>query len=811
MAITFPLTPADGQLHSMGGIVYVYKLTDDKWVAQSSLNSGGGTTPPVNDIYFGLASFDANTGSLLVARNDGFVGNTSIDGRYVKLSGDTMTGPLVLNADPVLPLGAATKQYVDSVVSADIHTASAVIDANTGFLIQTRTDGTTYVVNLFSNLDARYVNATGDTMTGPLTINSDLIVTGTTAVANLISSGTSTFNGPVYTNQTLYSNNVTISGDTIANTLIVNGPSTFNSNVAITKTLTANTINTTNLTSNTFTSNTINTTNLFSNTVVSNTVNTTTLTSNTVVSNTVNTTNLTSNTFTSNTINTTNLFSNNVTVSGTTIMQGNTIINGTLTANNVAITLASLTDVSVPAPTTGQVLSYNAVSGKWESVSLPAGTVDTFLSNVSFDANTRVLTTLNSDGVSHSVTITDSDNFVNAVSFDPITRLMTIARTDGATFTSTIPDADSFVNTVSFNNATRALSIVRNDGNTFTSFIPDADTNTVATNLAFNANTNVLTLTSSDASVLTANVNLTLNSLTNVEAAPTNGQVLSYNAANTTWIATTLPAGTADTFTANGVINSAGVITYTKNDLSTYTVDISTYVPTISLGDLSNVDGEADDIGSSAFLVRNPAGLWRAGGVELNQLSDVEATLPANGQVLTYNTANSTWIATTISSSGIRFSNTASTFNGVPRYSDLTGQFVKNSSVTIGDQGDLTATSVQTSSLQVEGFYRAKFTQLAAGFPTVNLDWKGTTYFFMNLATGNAPTIAFVNPPLPGYVASMTLEVLASGGTMTWPTNVKFPDGGTAPTLTSGKTYLFMLTTSNAGVTVLASTQTGYV
>lgn len=40
------------------------------------------------------------------------------DARYVDLAGDTMTGALVLNADPTVALGAATKQYVDNSMPA---------------------------------------------------------------------------------------------------------------------------------------------------------------------------------------------------------------------------------------------------------------------------------------------------------------------------------------------------------------------------------------------------------------------------------------------------------------------------------------------------------------------------------------------------------------------------------------------------------------------------------------------------------------------------------------------------------------------
>lgn len=43
---------------------------------------------------------------------------TTADTVNVKLAGSTMTGPLILNANPATNLGAATKQYVDSAVSA---------------------------------------------------------------------------------------------------------------------------------------------------------------------------------------------------------------------------------------------------------------------------------------------------------------------------------------------------------------------------------------------------------------------------------------------------------------------------------------------------------------------------------------------------------------------------------------------------------------------------------------------------------------------------------------------------------------------
>jgi len=56
----------------------------------------------------------------------------SADGRYVNLNGDTMTGPLTLNADPTQVAHAATKRYVDNVALAAISTVqNATIDGGT--------------------------------------------------------------------------------------------------------------------------------------------------------------------------------------------------------------------------------------------------------------------------------------------------------------------------------------------------------------------------------------------------------------------------------------------------------------------------------------------------------------------------------------------------------------------------------------------------------------------------------------------------------------------------------------------------------
>lgn len=69
--------------------------------------TGGGTLAATRTFNVG-----AGTG-ITVAADAISLDTTYTDGRYANLAGDTMTGALILNADPVVPLGAATKQYVD--------------------------------------------------------------------------------------------------------------------------------------------------------------------------------------------------------------------------------------------------------------------------------------------------------------------------------------------------------------------------------------------------------------------------------------------------------------------------------------------------------------------------------------------------------------------------------------------------------------------------------------------------------------------------------------------------------------------------
>ena len=119
----------------------------------------------------------AGAGQFLIYSANGkfdLVGDTSssaaINGKVNK-AGDTMTGLLVLSADPTANLGAATKQYADTKVarSGGTMTGLLVLSGDPTAALGAATKQ--YVDSTVSTGDAARVAKAGDTMTGLLTLS----------------------------------------------------------------------------------------------------------------------------------------------------------------------------------------------------------------------------------------------------------------------------------------------------------------------------------------------------------------------------------------------------------------------------------------------------------------------------------------------------------------------------------------------------------------------------------------------------------------------------------------------------------------
>ena len=84
-----------------------------------------------------------------------------------------------------------------------------------------------------------------------------------------------------------------------------------------------------------------------------------------------------------------------------------------------------------------------------------------------------------------------------------------------------------------------------------------------------------------------------------------------------------------------------------------------------------------------------------------------------------------------------------------------------------------------------------------------------TGNYFTKTISGNS-TFTFSNPAASGTVSIFMLELTHSSGTVTWPGTVKW-NADTAPTLTAGKTHLFMFVTDDNGSRYRGSALVDYV
>ena len=103
-----------------------------------------------------------------------------------------------------------------------------------------------------------------------------------------------------------------------------------------------------------------------------------------------------------------------------------------------------------------------------------------------------------------------------------------------------------------------------------------------------------------------------------------------------------------------------------------------------------------------------------------------------------------------------------------------------------------TPQSVHNGGILIDGPYEQKAEAVSA----LEIDLNDGNYFTKTI-NGNS-TFTFANPPAANTVGSFVLELTHTSGTVTWPSEVKFP-ADTAPTLTTGKTHLFLFVTDDSG------------
>jgi hypothetical protein len=107
-----------------------------------------------------------------------------------------------------------------------------------------------------------------------------------------------------------------------------------------------------------------------------------------------------------------------------------------------------------------------------------------------------------------------------------------------------------------------------------------------------------------------------------------------------------------------------------------------------------------------------------------------------------------------------------------------------------------------TGAIYDNGSVRGNLTAVAA----LDIDCTAGNFFTKTISANS--TFTFSSPPSSRAYA-FTLELTHTSGTVTWPAAVQWP-GGTAPSLTTGKTHLFVFVTDDGGTRWRGVANTNY-
>lgn len=111
--------------------------------------------------------------------------------------------------------------------------------------------------------------------------------------------------------------------------------------------------------------------------------------------------------------------------------------------------------------------------------------------------------------------------------------------------------------------------------------------------------------------------------------------------------------------------------------------------------------------------------------------------------------------------------------------------------IRINSSGQFGVNVTPTAQLDVNGNYASNIVAVSA----LDINCSAGNYFTKTI--NGASTFTFSNAPSTRSY-SFTLELTHTSGAITWPAAVKWP-GDTTPTLTTGKTHLFMFVTDDGG------------
>lgn len=217
------------------------------------------------------------------------------------------------------------------------------------------------------------------------------------------------------------------------------------------------------------------------------------------------------------------------------------------------------------------------------------------------------------------------------------------------------------------------------------------------------------------------------------------------------------------------------------------------------------------DINASAAISYSKLASLTAGNILLGNASNVPTSTAITGDI----TINSSGV--TAIGSGVIVDadiNASAAIADTKLAAISTAGKVSGSAITSGNlvtSGSLATTSTlavgQSSAASNTDFDLAgTYAQTVVAVSALAIDCSTGNYFTKTISSNSTFTVSNV-PASRAY--AFTLELTHTSGTVTWFSGVEWP-GGTAPTLTTGKTHLFMFVTDDGGTRWRASSLINY-
>lgn len=144
-------------------------------------------------------------------------------------------------------------------------------------------------------------------------------------------------------------------------------------------------------------------------------------------------------------------------------------------------------------------------------------------------------------------------------------------------------------------------------------------------------------------------------------------------------------------------------------------------------------------------------------------------------------------------------------YNGESLVSGIAAQATANTALSSGNSSISEAlTKLPFSGGVVSGQFAQNVIPLGLYGSGINCNFGN---YFTAILSGDTQVV--ITNPSTSVAYGLTYEVEHQIGTITWPTEVEWPDN-TAPTLTEGKTHLFMFVTDDSGTTWRAASLIDY-